>query len=99
MIQFSQKQAPQDGETRYSDIELFRVFKDVWKQLKFSLLHFQQLQKESTYEYYQALFESIYLTQLELSHDRADPQHRDEYTCLMIYAWYCTVKTFPERIN
>ena len=39
----------------------------------------------------------MYLTQLELSHDKADPHRKDEYTCLLLYAWYCTLKTFPER--
>lgn len=47
---------------KYSDQILFRMFKEAWKELKFSYIHFSLNNEENIEEYYQTLYGTV-LTQ------------------------------------
>ena len=80
-------------QASYDDKELWTDFKRVWNQLSFGLLHHKKSKLEAREEYYQVLYESCYMVWLESA--LADNTcHRLEYTCLLIFTWYCLVETY-----
>lgn len=71
----------------------FEIFKSVWKQKKFTLIHHSKYKEENTIEYYQVLFEQV---QLYLF-----PDNPSNMICKIfaIYCIYSLYHTQPYRIK